>query len=108
MLGIENLELLEEAIPSEKEDAISKFDLADMFSVSEREIRHGIELLREQHNDFVVISSSQFKGYYKTTDPCEVIKYIDEQTRRAKKILWNLKTAKQFLGEKDQLKIIWE
>ena len=67
-----------------------------------------MELLREQNHDFVIVSSSHYKGYYKTTDKKDVENYINEQTRRAKKILWNLKTAKQFLGEKDQLKIEWE
>ena len=103
MIGLENLELLEELIPFNKENAVTKSELADMFSVSERAIRHSVELLREQTHDYVIISSSQFKGYYKTKDPAEIQNFIEEQTRRAKKILWNLKKAKQFLGEKDQL-----
>ena len=107
MIGLENLTLLEELIPGEKENAVGKYELAELFNVSEREVRRAIELLREQSHDFVIISSSHYKGYYKSTDPAEIQEYIGEQTRRAKKILWNLKTAKQFLGEKDQLKIEW-
>lgn len=103
----ENLDLLNEFIPFGKENAISRADLVELFGINERTVREGIELIREQNNTFVIISSSHHKGYYKTIDPNDVENYINEQTRRAKKILWNLKTAKQFLGEKDQLKIEW-
>ena len=107
MISLENLQLLEELIPFGKENAVTRIELKDLLNTNDRAIRNGIEFLREKSNDYVIISSSHYKGYYKTTDPKEIENYIEEQTRRAKKILWNLKTAKQFLGEKDQLKIEW-
>ena len=103
----ETIDLINEFIPFGQENAISRADLVDLFGICDRSIREYIEMIREQNNSFVIISSSKYKGYYKTTDKKEIESYIEEQTRRAKKILWNLKTAKQFLGEKDQLKIEW-
>ena len=89
MIGLENLTLLEELLPTNKENAVSKYELAELFSTSEREVRKAIELLREQTHDYVIVSSSHFKGYYKTKNPAEIQQYIDEQTGRAKKILCN-------------------
>jgi len=97
-----------EFIPYGKSSAVSISDLKDLTNLKNRAIRIAIEKEREKENDFVIISSSKFKGYYKSKDKAEIQAYILEQTKRAKKILWNLKTAKKFLGEKDQIKIIWE
>lgn len=100
------LEEFSELIPFD--NPITRAELKDLSHLSDRLVRKLIEKLRETSTDYVIVSRSQGKGYYKTTDPAKITEYINEQTRRAKKILWNLKTAKQFLGEKDQLKIIWE
>lgn len=100
------LEDLEELIPYDK--PITRSELKDLLHVSDRLIRRSIEELREQGHDYVIVASSHGKGYCKTRDEAKITEYIEEQTRRAKKILWNLKQAKRFLGEKDQLKIIWE
>lgn len=97
-----------ELIPFGKENAISLNELQDLVHMNKRNIRRAIEKDRENINDYVIVSSCKFKGFYKTKNTKEIELFIEEQTKRAKKILWNLKAAKQFLGEKDQLRIIWE
>ena len=103
-----NKEQVTDYIPFGKENAISIGELQDLTGFTNRGVRRMIERARKEETSFVIVSSAHFKGYYKTTDKTEIQEFVKEQTRRAIKTLYNLKSAKKFLGEVDQFKIIWE
>jgi len=95
-------------IPEGKDNAISVSDLMELLNMSNRAIRKEIEKARRTFGEYVIISSSKFKGYYKTKNPREIADYTAEQTKRAKKILWNLRSANKTIGDYGQYKITWE
>jgi len=101
-------EQVTDCIPFGKENAISISELQDLTGFTNRGVRRMIERARKEETSFVIVSSAHFKGYYKTTYKTEIQEFVKEQTRRAIKTLYNLKSAKKFLGEVDQFKIVWE
>lgn len=77
-------------------------DLCSITGLKERQVRHLIEEERQVKKDFVIVSSSHSKGYYKTKDPDKIKGYLEEQEHRARKIFYNLRGANLFLGNLDQ------
>ena len=87
------------------DEPISISELQKLTGYSNRRIRKAIEVERQIQKDFVIVSTSKSKGYYKTTDRQKILGYIAEQTHRARKIFFNLRGANLFLGNEGQLEL---
>ena len=87
------------------DEPISISELQKLTGYSNRRIRKAIEVERQIQKDFVIVSTSKSKGYYKTTDRQKILGYIAEQTHRARKIFFNLRGANLFLGNEGQMEL---
>ena len=79
------------AIPYGKENAVSKATLTELTGLCEREIRSRIKKLNAEltkHGE-AILSSSQIKGYWRTTDISEMKEYIREGKHRQQMLLKN-------------------
>lgn len=90
----ESQERILELIPYGKNKAIAKGTLVDLTGFNERKIRKIVSELRDY---YVIVSSSGGKGFYRPTNRREVQEFIDENTRRAKKIFTMIQTAKRYM-----------
>ena len=85
-----------ELIPYGKENAISKQELMQLTGLSERVVRKKIHDLRQE---YVIISSSHRKGFYRTNDLQEINDFIEETKRRAFNTFKSYKAAKAYKEE---------
>ncbi len=88
-------------IPIGKRHAISRETLSGLWNLSDREVRAVIADLRKQDNndEYVIISSSGGKGYYRTTDIEEILAYKKEILNRARHTYTPLKKINRILEE---------
>ena len=79
------------AIPYGKENAISKSELIALTGLSERQIRQQIKELNAQltKEGTAILSSSQYKGYWKSKDIAEMKAYIRESKHRQQALMKN-------------------
>jgi len=80
---------------------ISRFDLATLWGVSPRTARGIISKLRSIDNgdNYVIVSSSDREGYYRTDNPCEISRYMAETKGRAINTFLPLKKAGRILNK---------
>lgn len=98
------LEKMYDSIPIGKENAISKERLQVMWGLtSERAVRQVVAELRKIDNgdNFVIVSLSSCKGFYRTDDPEEILKYKKETLNRAKHTFAPLGKVNRILMEND-------
>lgn len=104
------LEKMYNSIPIGKENAITKEELQKLWGFScERVVRRTIAELRKIDNgdNFIIVSLSNCKGYYRTDDPEEILKYKRETLNRAKHTFSPLGKVNRILMENDaQLELI--
>lgn len=98
------------SIPVGAENAISKEDLKSLWNMkSERGVRQAISDLRQIDNgdNYVIVSFSNGKGYYRTDDPTEISNFKREIVSRAKNTFAPLKKANRILlNYENQLEFI--
>lgn len=89
-----------ESIPIGKENAISKYELCELWIMDERTVRDTIAKLREQDNgdDLVIVSTSKQAGYYRTDNRDEIAKFKEEVTNRGKHTFKPLRKVNRILG----------
>lgn len=95
------LEQMYEDVPIGKENAISRYELCKLWGdISERTVRSFIASLREMDNgdDYVIVSLSHCRGYYRTSDPEEIKAYRKETMNRAKNTFIPLKKVNRILS----------
>ena len=98
------LKKMYESIPIGKENAISKERLQMLWGfTNERAVRKTIAELRKIDNgdNFIIASTSGCKGFYKTDDPEEILKYKRETLNRAKHTFAPLGKVNRILMESD-------
>ena len=98
------LEKMYDSIPIGKENAITKEELQKLWSLSsERVVRRTVAELRKIDNgdNFVIVSLSNCKGFYRTDDPEEILKYKKETLNRAKHTFAPLGKVNRILMEND-------
>ncbi len=98
------------SIPVGSENSISREDLKTLWGMkSERGVRIAISELRQFDNgdNYVIVSFSNGKGYYKTDDPSEIANFKREIISRAKNTFAPLKKANRILlNYENQLEFI--
>jgi hypothetical protein len=97
---MENLFDIAEYIPYGAENAIARHELlkiAQYFlgDISDREMRRILETSRQNGN--IIINFQNGKGYFRPETREEVEQYIRQEEARAKKIQFNLKSARKAL-----------
>ena len=99
------LDKMYDSIPIGKENAISKERLQTLWGLTnERAVRKTIAELRKIDNgdNFIIASTSGCKGFYKTDDPEEILKYKKETLNRAKHTFAPLGKVNRILLENDK------
>lgn len=98
------LEKMYESIPIGKENAISKERLQTLWGfTNERAVRKTIAELRKLDNgdNFIIVSTSGCKGFYRTDDPEDILRYKKETLNRAKHTFAPLGKVNRILMESD-------
>lgn len=98
------LEKMYDSIPVGKENAISKERLQELWGfTNERAVRKTIAELRKLDNgdNFIIVSTSGCKGFYKTDDPEDILRYKKETLNRAKHTFAPLGKVNRILMESD-------
>lgn len=87
-------------IPKGKENAITKEALMVKWGMTERAVRNIIRELRLEDfgDDYVVISLSSGKGYYKSTDIEDIMAYKKEVTNRGRHTFAPLRKVNRILS----------
>ena len=94
-------------IPIGKENAVSKYRLAANWHVSERTVRRIIQELRAADfgDEYIIVSSSHGRGYYKTDNLEEIEQFKREVTNRARNTFLPLKKVNRILGSSGQMEL---
>lgn len=87
-------------IPKGRKNAISRQELAARWGVSDREVRRRVQELRctDFYDNYIIISTSSGRGYYKTDDREEIRRYKNEIMRRATNTFKPLDRINKVLG----------
>lgn len=91
-------------IPIGRENAISKEELQELWGFSsERVVRNTVAELRKIDNgdNFVIVSLSSCKGFYRTDNPEDILRYKKETLNRAKHTFAPLGKVNRILLEHD-------
>ena len=88
-------------IPVGRENAVTKYRLAANWHVSERTARRIIQELRAADfgDEYVIVSSSHGRGYYKTDNLEEIEQFKREVTNRARNTFLPLKKVNRILAQ---------
>lgn len=88
-------------IPIGAENAISRQALVSKWHMDDRTVRETIARLRAEDNgdDYIIVSHSNGRGYYRTNNPDQIQGYVRETTSRARNTFKPLKKARRILRE---------
>lgn len=88
-------------IPVGRENAVTYSELKAKWGCSERQVRNILHKLSYWDNSdkFIIIRSSHGKGFYKTADIDEILRYKKEVTNRASHTFKALKKIRRVLKE---------
>jgi hypothetical protein len=88
-------------IPIGAWNAISRQELSNLWGLSDRSARLVIAELRKMDfgDNFIIVSYSDGKGYYKTSDIAEIEAFAAEMRSRALNIFAPLKKANRIIRE---------
>lgn len=92
---------LYQMLPKGRENAISRSNLCKLWSTHDRNARLLIAELRKMDfgDPYIIISSSNGKGYYLSDNVHEIEDFVDEMRSRALNIFAPLKKANRILIE---------
>ena len=95
-------------IPVGKENAITKYRLSVLWHLDERTVRRIIQELRAADfgDNYVIVSSSGGRGYYKTDNLEEIEAFKREVTNRAKHTFLPLKKVNRILHSAGQVELV--
>ena len=90
-----------EDIPIGAENAITRQQLAALWHTDDRTVRERIAKLRGEDNgdDYVIVSHSDGRGYYRTNNANEIRHYFNETMNRARNTFKPLKKVRRVLRE---------
>lgn len=94
-------------IPIGKGNAVTKYRLAATWHVTERRARRIIQELRAADfgDEYVIVSSSHGRGYYRTDNLEEIEQFKREITNRARNTFLPLKKVNRILGNSGQMEL---
>lgn len=98
-------------IPIGSDNAITRKNLAAIWNVSDRMARRIVAELRaiDDGTDYVIVSVSRGRGYYRTQNICEINHFMNEMRKRirntykairvAQRIKYRLERKREYGGE---------
>lgn len=88
-------------IPIGAENAITRPQLCRKWNVDDRTAREMIARLRAEDNGdaYVIVSHSDGRGYYRTSNPDQIRHYLNETMNRARNTFKPLKKVRRILKE---------
>ena len=91
-------------IPIGAENAITRNQLAALWNVSDREARRIVASLRtiEDGTDYVIVSISRGRGYYRTQNICEINHFMNEMRKRIRSTYRAIKVAQRIKHRLEQ------
>lgn len=91
------MKITREHIPIGRENAVTRRQLCDLTGLSDREVRRQISQLRsvDDGTDMVIVSLSNGRGYYRTSNPDEIRHFIAEMRKRNRMVFRTIRTAEQ-------------
>lgn len=71
-------------VPTGRENAVSRYDIAKAVGISERDVRFKIKEANKELERIgeAIVSSSSGRGYWRTSNIAEMEKYLQESSRR--------------------------
>ena len=71
-------------VPTGRENAVSRYDIAKAVGISERDVRFKIKEANKEleQTGEAIVSSSSGRGYWRTSNIAEMEKYLQESSRR--------------------------
>lgn len=89
-----------ETIPIGKNNPILRNQLCILWNMCDRQVRNKVAKLRSQDNgdDFVIVSTSDNAGYYRSDDRLDINKFKQQTLKRGKKTFLPLKKVNRILG----------
>jgi hypothetical protein len=100
-LSVMEMEKLYGGLPIGKKNAITRVQLSNLWDLSDRQARLIIAELRAWDNgdDYVIVSYSNGKGYFRTNDPEEIQGFASEMRARALNVFAPLRKARRILDK---------
>lgn len=97
-----------DSIPIGRANRLTYSDFCDKWGVNRRCVRHIMHMLSEfdSGDGYVLIRSSQCRGFYKTNDADEIERYRREIISRAVNTFAPLKKINRVLGENENQMVI--
>lgn len=88
-------------IPIGAENAVSRQALVRKWHMDDRSVRETIAHFRAEDNgdQYIIVSHSNGRGYYRTSDPVQIRHYLNETMNRARNTFKPLKKARRILKE---------
>lgn len=88
-------------LPIGSRNAISRQELSRLWDLGDRAVRQVIAELRQMDfgDEFIIVSYSDGKGYYRTSDIAEIEAFTAEMRSRALQIFAPLKKANRIIRE---------
>ena len=83
-------------IPKDKDYPITRDDLARLSGLSDRSVRIAIQEARSRGH--MIVSSTKSAGYYYTTDPAEIKRYISQQEHYIMNISRGLNAFRKYVS----------
>lgn len=89
-----------ESIPIGKDNPILRAELCILWKMSDRQVRNTVAKLRSQDNgdDFVIVSTSDNAGYYRSDDRLDINKFKQQTLKRGKRTFLPLKKVNRILN----------
>lgn len=89
------MKITRETIPVGRENAVTRRQLCELTGLNDREVRRQISQLRtvDDGTDMVIVSLSNGRGYYRSSNPDEIRHFINEMRKRNRMVFRTIRTA---------------
>lgn len=86
-------------IPIGKANAVTRSQLCIKWGCNDREARRVIALYRSMNSNdgYAILSTSDGSGYWRSNDPVEIRRFINEAESRARNVFLSISNAKKVL-----------
>lgn len=91
------MKITREHIPIGRENAVTRRQLCELTGMNDREVRRQISQLRsvDDGTELVIVSLSNGRGYYRSSNPDEIRHFIAEMRKRNRMVFRTIRTAEQ-------------
>ena len=104
------MKITREHIPIGRENAVTRRQLCELTGMNDREVRRQISELRsvDDGTELVIVSLSNGRGYYRSSNPDEIRHFIAEMQKRNRMVNQAITIAKRTLRRIERRKAYGE